>query len=148
MLEKYAKDNVYYAVEPNKESFEFMQRKLKFVNGLNKEDVGFINNNFPNHKMDISFVGSVFYCMDYKKVYSVCKKLSIISDILIIGDELKNYYGNKTKLMKVECFNDDDRYSLCHPYKKMLAELGYKNIKICKAPELRVSLTGFMVAKK
>ncbi len=139
----------FFAVEPNKEAFNFMQEHLPFVKSLNGEDEVFSKaKDFPGQKIQISIVMVVFYSMEGKRVVKVLKKLAEISQYIIICDCLA--YFNKKKAKFIEIFDKENTKQglFAHPFKKILGNLGFNEIKIYKVPILHPASTGFLVAKK
>ncbi len=139
----------FFAVEPNKEAFNFMQKHLPFVKGLNGEDEVFNRaKDFPGQKIQISIVMVVFYSMEGKRVVKVLKKLAEISQYIIICDCLA--YFNKKKARFIEIFDkaNNKQGLFAHPFNKILGNLGFNEIKIYKVPILHPASTGFLVAKK
>jgi hypothetical protein len=144
MLQEARPDNKWgwYAVEPNAYAAEFLKQKLPFVNVLTAEDDGFCrNSHFPEGDVTISIVNSVFYCMNAKRVEAVLRKLGSKSKYIIIGDGLDNVDGSESS------FNNDPPHFL-HPYRKMLAEVGFKIVQQVPSPEPKPQLNGYIVAEK
>ena len=137
-----------YAVEPNKDAYEFLTRKLKRVKALQGEDEIFCKTDFPGRHINISFINAVFYSMAHYRVKRVLRKLCRISDFIVIGNQIENIGGGETKLMELEDMTGGIYKSLCHPFKKMLNEFSFKIINIKKVPWSCLALTGFIIANK
>lgn len=68
-----------------------MKSKLDFIAGLNLENQLFLKaSDFPQSKITVSFIDSLFYSMTPKRAKSAIEKLSKISQIIIIGDAIEN----------------------------------------------------------
>jgi hypothetical protein len=130
-----------FAVEPNVEAYEFLASNLPFIEVRNFDDVKFIHSDFPNQKINISFVNSVFYCMKPKKVLNVLEKLSSISETIVIGDSMSNIEKTKSKFNQEPIF-----YS--HPYKMWLKELGYTKFKLIPLKNGQLQLDAYLIAQK
>lgn len=132
----------FYCVEPNVDAVNSLKENLPFVKVLLGGDEEFLSSNFPDKKMDLSFVNAVFYCVDEKRSKRILQKLASISDVIIIGDELENLEGERT----VQQF--EEPFSLRHPYKTWLKEYGFQNFAYYESPVPKVALNGFLVASK
>jgi len=144
-----AKNVTFYAVEPNNEAYISMSEKLPFVIGLNGEDEKFIQaKNFPDCNINLSFVNAVFYSMEGARVERVCSKLSSISDVIIIGDEMVNYEGEKTIIHTGTDYLGNEYITFAHPYKKILSSLGFSNLSLVTEIEPKLAITGYILAKK
>lgn len=132
----------FYAVEPNKEAVFFLKQKMKYVNTLLAEDEVFCkDNSFPPKRIRLSFVNSVFYCMEGHRAKSVLQKLTSISDAIIIGDAMDalEYQDSKLQINPV-------RFE--HPYKKWLLEMGFVLKLVVEAPEPVPQLNGYLIARR
>lgn len=132
----------FFAVEPNRDAVSFLKKMMPFVSVLEAEDEGFVTSKFPFQKIDICLVSAVFYCMSQKRTYEVLKKMSSICNCIIIGDELDNLDGGKTLQQK------EDPYSLLHPYRSWLKELGFEHFEYFDAPVRKTAQNAFLVARK
>lgn len=131
----------FYCVEPNVDAVTSLKQRMPHVQILQAEDSEFLKNNFPGTKMTLSFVNAVFYCIDQKRAKNILKKITKISEIIIIGDELDNCDGKVT-------IQNADPYSLLHPYKNWLTEFGFHHFEVIPAPVPKTALNGFLVAYK
>ena len=136
------KEVIFFAVEPNKDATEFLKEKMPFVNVLQSEDEGFIKSEFPFQKVDVCLINAVFYCVSQKRTYKILKKLSSICNCIIIGDELDNLDGEKTIQLNAE------PYSLLHPYRKWLREMGFEKFELVNAPVAKTAQNAFLIARK
>jgi hypothetical protein len=130
-----------FAVEPNGEACAFLSKNILNAEVCNVGDDEFVKSTFPNQRVNISLVNSVFYCMKPSRVKSVLEKLANISDVIVIGDSMKNVYNDKSY------FNSDPVY-YSHPYILWLKALGYINTSIIKVPNGQPQLDGYIIAKK
>lgn len=143
------KNVTFFAVEPNDEAYTSMQEKLPFVIGLNGEDEEFLKTElFPGCDINLSFVNAVFYSMDGVRVQGVCSKLASLSDVIIIGDEIFNYAGEKTIIHSGEDYLGNKYTTFAHPFKKILNDLGFSNISVIAEHEPKLAITGYIIAKK
>ena len=144
IIDRLLPDNsiTFYAVEPNLEAINFMREKLPYVKLLHADDVNFVKNDlFPPTKVQISFVNSVFYCMNPKRVQSVLLKLSKISDVIILGEGMVNLNGNLSEFMiDPPCFS--------HPYRKWLGKLNFVECWLEDVPDPRPQLNKFIAFRK
>ena len=132
----------YFAVEPNSEAVKFLRDQLDYVDVLEAEDEIFCRNiSFPPQSSNyLSFVNSVFYSMDPRRVQRVLEKITKISNVIVIGESLQNIDGKRSILRdNPECFE--------HPYRLWLDELGYKIEKTYVAPEPKPQLDGYLIAR-
>jgi hypothetical protein len=132
----------FYAVEPNKEAVNFLKQKMEYVNALLAEDEAFCrDNSFPPRHVKLSFVNSVFYCMEGWRAKSVLGKLASISDVIIIGDAMDalEYQNSNLKVNPV-------RFQ--HPYRRWLVEMGFELDFFVEAPEPAPQLNGYLIARR
>lgn len=132
----------YYCIEPNVDAVNSLKENLPFVKVLLGGDEEFLNSSYPDKILDLSFVNAVFYCVDEKRSKRILQKLSLISNVIIIGDEMENLDGEKT----VQQF--ESPFSLRHPYKTWLKEFGFNKFSFFESPVPKVALNGFLVASK
>jgi hypothetical protein len=135
-------DLKYFAIEPNREAFEFLKTKLDFVEALNVEDKGFVDaSNFPGMPVDLSFINSVFYCVAPNRAKAVLRKLVNCSQLVVIGDAMDNLEGNRS-IFSVDppCYQ--------HPYRKWLRKFGFDRCDVIPVPDPRPQLNGFVIATR
>ena len=128
-----------YAVEPNREAFEFTQEKLPFVLALNAEDEGFLRSEFPAEHLTVSFTCSVFFSMEPRRVRRVLKKMCQISTTVILAGGMANINGYRSRFPRI-CY--------LHPYSRWLRQCGFTIDRIFDAPDAVPQLDGILVARR
>lgn len=134
-------DNLkYFAIEPNREAFEFLKAKLDFVEALNVE--GFRRRvQFSRHagRPELYKLGIFLYCPPSGQ--SSATKLVNCSQLVVIGDAMDNPEGNRS-IFSVDppCYQ--------HPYRKWLRKFGFDRCEVIPAPDPRPQLNGFVIATR
>ena len=132
---------IFYAIEPNVEACNFLNKNLPEVVVLNGDDRRFIETEFPKRKVDISFVNSVFFSMEPSRAKPVFMRLLEISDILCIGDGLDNLHGKNSEFyLKANCYH--------HPYGSWLKNTGFKYDLKAITHHASPQLNGFLLLTK
>lgn len=132
----------FCAVEPNAEAVAFLQEKLPFVKVLQGEDEVFCRQpDFPPAGAYLTFVNSVFYAMEPRRVRATLARISAFSDSVVLGESISNLEGVASKMRnQPECFE--------HPYRHWFDELGFEIVQHEAAPDPRPQLNGFVVARR
>ena len=131
----------FCAVAPNAEAVVFLQEKLPFVKVLQGEDEVFCRQpDFPPAGRYLTFVNSVFYSMEPRRVRATLARISAFSDSVVLGDSISNLEGIFSRMHnKPECFE--------HPYRHWFDELGFEIVQHEAAPDLQPQMNGFVVAR-
>jgi hypothetical protein len=134
--------NSYFAVEPNAEAVDFLRKKLPYVQVLQAEDSIFCRqHSFPPPGRYLTFINSVFYSMEQRRVKTVLARLCSISESVVLGESIVNIDGRASYLRdNPECFE--------HPYRHWLDEFGFEIVTVEAAPDPRPQLNGFIVARR
>jgi hypothetical protein len=128
-----------YAVEPNREAFEFMREKLPFIQALNEEDGGFLRSEFPAEYIAVSFTCSVFFSMEPRRVRRVLRKMCQISTTVILAEGMANINGYRSRFPQI-CY--------LHPYSRWLRQCGFTIDGIFDTPDAVPQLDGILVARR
>lgn len=132
----------YFAIEPNAEAVNFLRQKLPFVHVLEGEDEAFCRQtDFPPNGNYLTFINSVFYAMEPRRVRAALTRICSFSNSVVLGESIENIDGMHYRMRDhPECFE--------HPYRLWLDELGFEIVSLETAPDPRPQLNGFVVARR
>jgi SAM-dependent methyltransferase len=132
----------YFAVEPNFEAVEFLRSKLPDVRSLRGDHRDFLHAaDFPSSPISLSFANAVLYALGPRAARRVVRKMLATSEIVIIGDNLDNLRGSKSR------FRMDHR-SFVHPFETWIRAAGLTEIRHIVVDEPDYALSGFLIAVK
>jgi hypothetical protein len=57
--------------------------------------------------------------MGYRSAYRVLRKMSRVCDVLVIGDEMGNFNGNRSQFFNGKDHEGNEYFSFAHPFRKM-----------------------------
>ena len=125
-----------YGSDINEKAIEYARQSIPAGKFICTSEITKLNEWLPK-KINVSIVNAVFYTMSEYKVKKILEFLFIKSEYLIIGDNLKNYDGEKIEII--------DGNNL-HTWKKIISPLGKIEDRILM-PHKDYSLNELMIIK-
>ncbi len=128
-----------FGIEPNVEAVLYARSLLPDSTLIISDDVEFIKSD-DVQKYDLCFVNAVFYMMAPARVRAVLTKMSSITNVIVIGDEIEQYDG--------DLVFDRNSMSFQHPFKTYFSGIGFQVDQIIYAPQPGKAITGWIVASR